>query len=92
MIVPKTLEDRVHECPRCGIKLDRDHNAALNILTLGLRGSACGEAATEVDAASTLVEAYRITGSMKPSTKSKQVEAQEALPLQGKGGSHIKSR
>ncbi|MEM2097941.1 MAG: transposase, partial [Methanothrix sp.] len=88
IIVPKTLEDRVHECPRCGIKLDRDHNAALNILTLGLRGSACGEAATEVDAASTLVEAYRITGSMKPSTKSKQVEAQEALLLQGKGGSH----
>lgn len=40
-IVPKTLKDRVHECPHCGLRLDRDHNAALNILTLGLRGRAC---------------------------------------------------
>jgi len=43
IIVPKTLKDRVHECPRCGLRLDRDHNAALNILTLGLRGRACGD-------------------------------------------------
>ncbi|MEM0499194.1 MAG: zinc ribbon domain-containing protein [Methanothrix sp.] len=42
-IVPKTLKDRVHECPKCGLKLDRDHNAALNIITLGLRGRACGD-------------------------------------------------
>ncbi|WP_369425154.1 zinc ribbon domain-containing protein, partial [Methanothrix sp.] len=27
IIVPKTLEDRVHECPRCGLRLDRDLNA-----------------------------------------------------------------
>ena len=30
--VPKTLRDRVHSCPSCGLVLDRDHNAALNIL------------------------------------------------------------
>ncbi len=29
--VPKTLADRWHSCP-CGCELDRDHNAALNIL------------------------------------------------------------
>ncbi len=31
----KTLAERVHACPCCGLTLDRDHNAALNILTLG---------------------------------------------------------
>ncbi len=35
--VPKTLKDRVHICPDCGLVLDRDHNAAKNILTLGLQ-------------------------------------------------------
>nr|WP_281067856.1 transposase [Anthocerotibacter panamensis] len=29
--VPKTLADRWHSCPSCGLSLDRDHNAALNI-------------------------------------------------------------
>ncbi len=33
--VKKTLSDRMHECPYCGLVLDRDHNAALNILTRG---------------------------------------------------------
>jgi putative transposase len=39
--VPKTLADRVHRCPSCGLEMDRDLNASLNILTLGLRGRAC---------------------------------------------------
>jgi putative transposase len=39
-IVPKDLSERVHRCPFCGLTLDRDFNAALNILTLGLRGIA----------------------------------------------------
>lgn len=30
--VPKTLRDRVHVCPACGLVLCRDHNAALNVL------------------------------------------------------------
>jgi putative transposase len=29
--VPKTLKDRIHACPQCGLTLDRDHNAAINI-------------------------------------------------------------
>ena len=33
----KTLSDRVHHCKACGYKTDRDHNAAINILTLGLQ-------------------------------------------------------
>jgi putative transposase len=35
-IVPKDLSVRVHDCPHCGLKLDRDLNAALNILGRGL--------------------------------------------------------
>ena len=31
-VVPKTLADRVHNCPSCGLILDRDLNAAHNIL------------------------------------------------------------
>ena len=37
------LTQRVFSCPRCGLEMDRDHNAALNILGSGmgtLRGSA----------------------------------------------------
>ncbi len=33
----KTLAERVHQCACCGLTLDRDHNAALNILRLGLQ-------------------------------------------------------
>jgi putative transposase len=35
-VVKKTLSQRTHVC-QCGCKLDRDHNAAINILELGLR-------------------------------------------------------
>lgn len=35
--VQKTLSTRTHKCPHCGTVLDRDHNAALNILALGLQ-------------------------------------------------------
>jgi len=35
--VKKTLSERTHVCPRCKTVLDRDHNAARNILALGLR-------------------------------------------------------
>src|SRR5205085_1969545 len=30
--VPKDLSVRWHSCPYCGVELDRDHNAAKNIL------------------------------------------------------------
>jgi len=35
-LVEKSLAIRVHECPICGLKIDRDENAAMNILALGL--------------------------------------------------------
>lgn len=34
-LVPKKLKDRVHACPNCGLVLDRDHNAAINIREVG---------------------------------------------------------
>lgn len=47
--VVKTLSQRTHHCGHCGTVLDRDHNAALNILAKGLNRvghtqiHACGE-------------------------------------------------
>lgn len=34
--VPKPFSERVHRCPDCGLALDRDVNAARNILRLGM--------------------------------------------------------
>ena len=31
-LVQKGLSARMHSCPFCGLELDRDHNAAINIL------------------------------------------------------------
>jgi putative transposase len=36
--VPKTLAVRLHSCPACGLVLDRDHNAALNVLHKAVLG------------------------------------------------------
>ncbi|MDA0524874.1 RNA-guided endonuclease InsQ/TnpB family protein [Methanococcoides alaskense] len=44
-IVRKGLSVRIHKCPECGLELDRDVNAAINILnrcTVGTTGRACG--------------------------------------------------
>lgn len=37
LLVDKTLADRIHKCNSCGLIMDRDHNAAINILRLGLQ-------------------------------------------------------
>ena len=50
--VPKTLNERQHQCPTCQLSMDRDTNAAINILRHGLvslglaprsPGFSCGE-------------------------------------------------
>ena len=38
-IVEKTLRDRIHNCPNCGLSIDRDINAANNILTRATIGT-----------------------------------------------------
>lgn len=35
--VPKSLAVRIHRCDKCGLVLDRDHNASINILQKGLK-------------------------------------------------------
>lgn len=37
--VSKTLADRIHCCPHCGLEMDRDENAARNICTAGSAGT-----------------------------------------------------
>ncbi len=34
-LVPKDLDKRVHNCPHCGLVLDRDHNSAIVIFEAG---------------------------------------------------------
>ena len=41
-IVRKGLADRVHSCPECGLVLDRDNNAAINILRRAGNGPGAG--------------------------------------------------
>lgn len=56
-IVPKTLKQRWHNCPHCGLSIDRDHNAAINILIAAvhsrteLNAAGCGERAPRKAAA-----------------------------------------
>lgn len=50
VIVPKDLSVRVHDCPNCGLKLNRDHNAALNILARGLSSIGTGSPVVAVEA------------------------------------------
>jgi putative transposase len=35
--VQKSLAVRIHRCDRCGLAMDRDYNASLNILQKGLQ-------------------------------------------------------
>ena len=39
-LVPKSLVVRTHACPSCGLVLDRDYNASLNILRAGMGAGA----------------------------------------------------
>ncbi|MCJ7445666.1 MAG: transposase, partial [Methanotrichaceae archaeon] len=40
LIVKKDLSERMHNCPFCNLSIDRDLNAAKNILRLGLQSLA----------------------------------------------------
>ncbi len=52
--VPKELSVRVHDCPKCGLVMDRDVNSARNILKAGLEQA-------RVEAEPLLVQRRRIS-------------------------------
>ena len=53
-MVPKELSERIHECPKCGLVVDRDVNAARKILKAGLEQA-------RVEAGPLLVQRRRIS-------------------------------
>ena len=48
-LVKKSLSERTHQCSHCGTVLDRDHNAALNILAIGLNRVGLTQISTPVE-------------------------------------------
>ena len=50
--VPKKLSERIHNCPHCGLSMDRDQNAAINIkkLAAGISVSSKAQSRTEAQA------------------------------------------
>src|SRR6266513_5425644 len=50
-LVKKSLSMRTHICHRCGVVLDRDHNAALNILAKALERTVGHTGTAERDSA-----------------------------------------
>jgi len=47
-MVEKSLSVRVHRCPECGLTLDRDVNAAVNILNLAVEPARTGRSGPNV--------------------------------------------
>jgi putative transposase len=54
--VPKELRERRHNCPSCGLSLDRDLNAAINILNRATAGIAGSNASGDVSKETSLKE------------------------------------
>ncbi|MFH0817233.1 MAG: transposase, partial [Candidatus Micrarchaeota archaeon] len=55
-VVKKTLSDRTHDCPVCGLIMDRDINAAINILNRATAGTAGSNASRDETAVSSRKE------------------------------------
>jgi putative transposase len=52
--VKKSLSQRTHQCSHCGTVLDRDHNAALNILAIGLNRVGHTQISTPVESSTSV--------------------------------------
>ena len=54
-LVKKSLSERTHQCSYCGTVLDRDHNAALNILAIGLNRVGHTQISTPVESSTSVL-------------------------------------
>lgn len=54
-VVKKSLSARTHQCSHCGTVLDRDHNAALNILAIGLNRAGHTQISTPVESSTSAI-------------------------------------
>ena len=54
-LVKKSLSERTHQCSHCGTVLDRDHNAALNILAIGLNRVGHTQISTPVESSTSAI-------------------------------------
>ncbi len=59
-IVKKGLQDRIHDCPNCNLVMDRDLNAAKNILIRATAGLAGSQASGDGDSLPSLKEEVHI--------------------------------
>jgi len=69
-IVKKSLSIRTHICTGCGVVLDRDHNAALNILDKALNGTEGHSGTSEQDSQNASGDLTSATSSKRRSGKS----------------------
>ena len=53
-LIKKSLSERTHQCSHCGTVLDRDHNAALNILAIGLNRVGHSQISTPVESSTSI--------------------------------------
>ena len=59
-IVQKSLKERIHRCVSCGLELDRDVNAARNILQIAVKGAGSApRGVTQANRSNVLREAHK---------------------------------
>jgi len=78
-IVHKELSDRVHSCPFCNLTIDRDLNASINILRLGLTSNP--SLALEEEKPRSTTEAQRIDGSYEEWVIARSRPSSKCRPL-----------
>jgi transposase len=77
-LVKKALSVRTHVCPSCVLILDRDNNAALNILAKALEGTVGQTGTAELDSANAWGE---LTATMLGAISAQQVGSWNQEPL-----------
>lgn len=70
--MPKRLWERQHICPSCGLSMDRDLNAAINILEKATVGMAGSNACVGEQRSSTAKGSKPLDGDVSKETSMKQ--------------------